>query len=257
MPHGMKKFSSEYRVDYGTYTFGYANYCQYEPGDKWSDIYAEGYLPYTGNYQIKDSIFYMARSLRIDLSRFDLSSENRRVNRKMDDLDSTLKVVRKEDFRFDHEFMEFASHYAQERFKGGEMSEERLNYLISRLELTTVLVYSDQTEGKPIAYVLCCIDERMVHYWFSFLDLGLLKEKPLGKWVMLDAISQAKEWGKSYVYLGTCYGTKSLYKVRDFKGVEFFTGGGWCDDVAIIKEWCKTDDQNKEIDRYKLENKPK
>ena len=44
-----------------------------------------------------------------------------------------------------------------------------------------------------------------------------------------------------YVYLGTCYGEKALYKVRDFKGIEFFDGSKWNNQINILKEMCKKD----------------
>jgi hypothetical protein len=50
-----------------------------------------------------------------------------------------------------------------------------------------------------------------------------------------------------YVYLGTSYGEKSLYKVRDFKGLSFFDGNRWNSDMKLLKNKCKSDkDLNKD-----------
>ena len=59
--------------------------------------------------------------------------------------------------------------------------------------------------------------------------------------MMEQIIYHAKENNKKYVYLGTCYGEKSLYKVRDFKGIEFFDGSRWTDDINNLKSKCKND----------------
>ena len=47
-----------------------------------------------------------------------------------------------------------------------------------------------------------------------------------------------------FVYLGTCYGKKALYKVRDFKGIEFYDGNEWNDNVKVLKKLCKKDSIN-------------
>ena len=59
--------------------------------------------------------------------------------------------------------------------------------------------------------------------------------------MMEHIIHHAKKNYKKYIYLGTCYGKDSLYKVRDFKGIEFFDGNKWIDDIEKLKSFCKID----------------
>lgn len=59
---------------------------------------------------------------------------------------------------------------------------------------------------------------------------------------MWRTIRWAMEQNLDYVYLGTCYKTKALYKIRDHKGVEFFDGVRWNDDMKLIKHLCKRDE---------------
>ncbi len=59
--------------------------------------------------------------------------------------------------------------------------------------------------------------------------------------MMYSVIRWAADQNLEYVYLGTCYGDKSLYKVRDFKGIEFFDGNDWNNDMKLLKQKCKTD----------------
>ena len=68
---------------------------------------------------------------------------------------------------------------------------------------------------------------------------------------MMKTIEWAKQLQKKYVYLGTCYGTHSLYKARDFKGTEFFDGHGWNNDISLLKTWCKSEANEMDRDRYK------
>jgi len=84
----MNIFFSENHPDYSTYTFNYAIYCIKEAQNELPKIYEKGFLPYTGNLKIAADIFYLARSLRVNLERFTDTSENRRINRKITDLDN-------------------------------------------------------------------------------------------------------------------------------------------------------------------------
>ena len=59
--------------------------------------------------------------------------------------------------------------------------------------------------------------------------------------MMEHLVHHAKKIGKKYMFLGTCYGEKALYKVRDFKGIEFYDGNKWIKDNKILKDLCKSD----------------
>ena len=69
---------------------------------------------------------------------------------------------------------------------------------------------------------------------------------------MEHLVYHAKKIGKKYIYLGTCYGEKALYKVRDFKGIEFYDGNKWIKDNKILKDLCKSD-QIKQIKQQTFE----
>lgn len=246
----MKIVYSEYLKDYSSYTFSYAPYCMYEKGDKLEDIYHLGFLPYTGNVHLDSYMCYMARSLRVDLEGFKRSSENRRVDRKFEGISFDREIIPIEEFDIlDPHFTKFCTDYSKERFKGGEMSADRLQYVLNSPFATHIIKYSEG--DNHIAFILACMNDSMLHYWYSFFSLDRYIELPLGKWLMLDSIEMAKETGRNYCYLGTCYGAHSLYKVRDFKSLEFFDGMGWKSDVKCLKAWCKSDDEPLSEDRFK------
>ncbi len=240
----MKLFHSEYRNDYSTYTFSYAAYCLKERQEELPEIYARGFLPYTGNLELLPEVFYLARSLRIDLSQFKDTSENRRVDRKVACLEIALSVIPKAEFLSSNlAFVEFCAQYAEERFSGGEMNELRLRYLLSRPTLTDILAFS--SGEKPLGYVFACLAGGMAHYWFSFFDTAYLKSHSLGKWMMWRTINWAKDAGLDYVYLGTCYTRKALYKVRDHEGIEFFDGVQWNNDRDLLASLCDRDESDR------------
>ncbi len=246
----MRLFFSEYRTDYTTYTFGYTAYCQPESASEIPAAYAQGFLPYTGDTSLNDDTFYMARSLRIELDRFEDSSENRRVDRKASELALHMQVTAKEAFDLhDPTFVAFCTEYAAERFAGGEMSTQRFEYVLSRSLLTHLITF--RTEERVFGYVLACIHGDMLHYWFSFFDTEYMQSHALGKWMMWKTIRWAKDNGLSHVYLGTCYQPKSLYKVRDHKGIAFFDGRGWNPDASLLKHLCQQDPEPRNADLFK------
>lgn len=246
----MKIFYSEYQTDYTTYTFSYAIYCEKEKNSELPEIYEKGFLPYTGNYQIDSDIFYMARSLRVNLANFEDSSENRRVDRKIAELNIQLEITEKSKFDLQStEFQQFCTEYAEERFSGGNMASDRLDYVLSRGLLTHIFIF--KTDNQVLGYVFTALENGVLHYWFSFYDIEYMKYS-LGKWMMWRVIRWAKDNGLNYCYLGTCYKEKALYKVRDHKGTEFFDGAKWNADSELLKRLCKSDEEKKAADLFKL-----
>ena len=248
----MKILFSEYQTDYSSYTFSYAVYCRQEAPEEVPAIYDQGFLPYTGSASLAENYFYMARSLRIDLSRFTSLSENRRVDRKIQPLEIDMAVIDRHRFdTSDNAFVQFCSAYAEERFAGGNMSPKRLSYVLDRHLITHIFHFSRSTQ--TFGYVLAVIAKGMLHYWFSFYDTEYMRSHSLGKWMMWKVIDWAQQQALSYAYIGTCYREKSLYKVRDHKGAEFFDGKGWNSDTALLKELCRQDDETKATDMLKSE----
>lgn len=251
----MKIFFSENTVDYGTYTFNYAIYCLKQNNTELSEIYEKGFLPYSGNLELTEEVFYLARSLRVDLEKFDDTSENRRVNRLMEDLHVALEVIKKEDFDINSEaFIEFSSRYIAERIGEDNMSTERLNFILKQDTFTHIFVFKNTQQ--TLGYVLTCMEGNMLHYWFAFFETTYMRSHSLGKWMMWRVIRWAKDNGLANVYLGTAYKPSALYKIRDHKGLEFFDGKGWSQDVAKLKKLCESDLEPKQVDAFKSLDNP-
>jgi len=234
----MKIFRSESFVDYKTYTFNYALYCIKENQSEIPQIYDKGFLPYSNDVNLDRETYYLARSLRVDLSQFTASSENRRVSRKIETLSPSLKVIPIDQFDIDDpEFKKYCFDYASSRFSD-KISEARMDYILHSKSISHIFEFSIQE--KKVGYVITIIEQGTLHYWFSFFDLEL-QEYALGKWMMFSVIQWAAEQNLTYVYLGTCYGKKSLYKVRDFKGLSYFDGNQWDSNIKTLKIKCKQD----------------
>jgi len=235
----MKIFRSESLVDYTTYTFNYAIYCRQDNADETTAVYRQGFLPYSNSLQLETPHHYLARSLRAELDKFTPTSENRRVEKKMAELAPRLEVIDKKDFRRDKAFDKFCLDYAGVRF-GGAFTPERFQYVYNWKYFNKIFRFTSQN-GDLLGYVFAVMNDEILHYWFSFYDLKHSR-LGLGKWMMYSVITWAKEKGLQEVYLGTCYGQKAMYKMRDFKGLSFFDGNAWNPDMKLLKAKCKSDD---------------
>ncbi len=243
----MKIFRSESLVDYQTYTFNYAIYCRQDVVSETDNIYRSGFLPYSNAVQLIQPHYYLSRSLRVVLDKFSATSENRRIEKKMSVLKPGIVMWEKENFDNDDNFKKFCLDYAFKRFAGA-MSSKRFEYIYNWPYLSHIFEFKDASLNV-LGYVFAVITGEILHYWFSFYDLQY-NRLGLGKWMMYKMIDWSKTNGLKEVYLGTCYGTKAMYKMRDFKGLEYFDGNGWNSDMKLLKQKCKTDD-NFIVDDFK------
>ncbi len=243
----MKIFYREHSHSYKTYAFGYAVYGVAENNDIVDDIYNKGFLPFSGNAEIRDT-YYLARSARVILSEFDPSSENRRVLKKFNADDFTKTVIDKELFLNDSVAIEFCLNYFRLRHGENVFSEQRLTFIVNFSDNVRIIEYKD-TGGNIVAYVIGIVGQNFFHYWFSFFAEEYFHTS-FGVFLMLSSLMEQKTLGTQYVYLGTVYGAKALYKTN-FSPLEFWNGELWSTDVALLKELARTDTE-REVHRIGL-----
>ncbi len=243
----MRIFSAELVHNYDSYTFGYANYCEREKGDTLNEIYDRGYLPYSGAKDVRN-LFYMARSARIDLSRFDLDSENRRIAKKFDAMFSREIIgIASDDIRT--LFLEYFV-----RRHGSVMPAERLDLILDSGLPPSIISYSKV--NRTIAAIIEVAEGSMGHFWFSAYAEEYDKSS-FGLWLMLDCLREARSRGLSHYYLGTLYGEKALYKTN-FAPLEWWDGTSWSNDLAVLKTLGKSDSDRtiSLTDRHKADLEP-
>ena len=227
----MRIWFEEFASNYTDYAFSYKVFLEKDTTDVLSVIYDKGFLPMS-----KDGIkntFYQARSFRVDLAKFEETSENRRVLRKFEN-GITREVIPISRFDVnDESFKEISQTYlgSVHNLDG----KSKVTFLFDSELVTDVVVYKDN--GTPIAYVILVQDDEMTHYWFSFFSLSMVK-KSFGIWLILREILIAKEMNKKFFYIGTCYGEKGRYKIN-FGPFEFWDGAKWDgnkDDLKALLE---------------------
>lgn len=257
----MKFLFSEFIPDYNQYRFPYQIWAVKEKKDNLAQIYYNGWLP----FRSKKDLFYMARSTRVRLNKFALSSENRRILRKVEGLNFSVQPI--EQFIYTPEMQKLCKNFADKKFGKGMMPTAAIRKMFTNANTTHV--FSFKTESKvglseksptlnPIGYAAAVIHDHFLHYAHPFSDLK--HDNPnLGMGMMLKAILWAQEQHKQFAYLGTCYTKSSLYKTQ-FAGFEFFNGLRWSDDLEELKYLINRKDdgylmQDREYKRHFLKEK--
>ncbi|MEP7103638.1 MAG: hypothetical protein ABI721_02950 [Candidatus Dojkabacteria bacterium] len=185
--------------------------------------------------------FIQTRSLRIDLSQFVPSSENRRILNKNIDLQIEFHTLPLSDYTW--EIHNLGKTFYTERFGDGTMSASKIKEMFtdsgkSNMNAVFVYRYKNSETDQPIGegYALCYYNQYIIHYAYPFYNLKSAKENNLGMAMMLKAILYAKENGQKYIYLGSIVEKKSLYKLQ-FSGLEWFNTETklWENDIEKLK----------------------
>ena len=224
----MKLLFSEQKSDYGNYQFPYAIWAMPETGETPADIFNAGFLPSArGLYQ-----FYLCRHVRVDLTKFCLSSENRRILRKGEGIE--MKLVPRAEFDLTAARRKFYQSYAEVRYGKDVMPLERLELVFNSPLATHLLVFTDAPSGAELGVVVLYLEPpRLAFYRYSFYDLDHFN-RSLGLFMMTSATARFAEHKFTHLYLGTCYSERALYKTQ-FAGMEFFNGFRWSQNPAELK----------------------
>ena len=197
-----------------------------------NSLYNQGYV-FT---RVEKGYMNQTRSLRIDLSKFELSSENRRVLRKAENLKLETKDLPLIDYHWS--LGKLAKDFYDTKFGDGVFSANKVKEILTTEQnFNKLFVY--KVEEEKIGYTICFESEEMLHYSYPFYNLEPKNLKPnLGMSMMLSAIVYAKENNKKYIYLGSFQRPTDTYKLQ-FKGLEWFDGEKWSDDLEKLKQTLK------------------
>ena len=196
-----------------------------------NELYSQGFL-FTRESK---GAMYETRSVRVDLSKFELSSENRRILRKSENL--KLEVSTLPHPSYDWRIAKFGHDFYTQKFGDKIFSANKIKELLTDQEKSNfnlLLGYQDLT---TVGYAICYSNDEILHYSYPFYSL-LFTSYSLGMSMMTRAIVWAKENDKKYVYLGSAKDSAALYKFQ-FKGVEWWNGEMWKTDLEELKNSVK------------------
>lgn len=194
-----------------------------------NSLYNEGYL-FTREHK---GSMYQTRSLRVDLEKFKLTSENRRILKKTEDL--RLKIKDLPYTNYSWKIGKLGKDFYETKFGKSVFSANKIKELLTTKHNFNKL-FAYEIENLAIGYAICRETNEILHYCYPFYELGIMNSelKNLGLGMMLRAIKYSKNNGKKYVYLGSAKDEKSKYKLQ-FAGLEWFDGEKWKGDLNELK----------------------
>ena len=197
-----------------------------------AEMYNHGYV-FT---RINKGVMHQTRSVRIDLSKFELSSENRRVLKKVSDIVLVTKDLPLADY--DYKLGMDAKYFYDTKFKPGIMSAQKVKEMLTdpvKSNFNQLLTYSGSHE---LGYCIAHANASLIHYSYPFYHIDMAP-KDMGLGMMIMAIEWANAQGLKYVYLGSLQRPTDTYKLQ-FAGLEWFDGGKdgsqtWSNDLEKVK----------------------
>lgn len=236
----MKLLFSEALPDYTHYIFPYAIWAVPEAGEKPSAIFNAGFLPSSRTLDR----FYLCRQIRVNLGRFEPSSENRRIIRKGEGI--KVELVPREKFDYTPARRDFFKRYADAKFGANSMSYERLDSLFSNPIISHLLVFTDTKTGQEVGVATLYMEgSELAYYYYAFYDLNY-SNRSLGMFMMTSAVAEFSARGVKHLYLGTCYSDNALYKTQ-FSGAEYFNGFRWSDNLDELKYQLRRTDTHQHL----------
>lgn len=171
------------------------------------------------------------RSVRIDLDKFALTSENRRVLKKIEGVKLGITPLPHPNYHWQIHKLGFD--FYTKKFGAKTFSANKIKELLTtdKSNFNLLLEYIANTE--PAGYAICFENSDWLHYAYPFynLDAGI---DNLGIGMMTKAIVWAKENGKKFVCLGSAQNPAAVYKTQ-FTGFEWFDKKKWRTDISELK----------------------
>ena len=197
-------------------------------------LYDEGYV-FT---RVGRGYFTQTRSLRIDLSIYKETSENRRVLRKMENIKIEINPLPFKDYHWSiHKLAKdfYTTKFGKDTFSANKVKELLTNH--DKSNFNTLLVLKNE-KGQPIGYCIALLTKNILHYSYPFY-IESRTNPSIGLGMMTKVVSYAKEEGLKYIYLGSLQRPTDTYKLQ-FEGGEWFDGKKWQIDLNPLKEILKS-----------------
>lgn len=197
-----------------------------------TDLYNQGFV-----FTRKDhGVMNQTRSVRVKLENFELTSENKRILNRTEEI--KLEVYPLPYEKYDWSIAKMGKDFYGQKFGEKTFSANKLKEILTNAEKSNfnrLLVYTKNNE--PLGYSVAYENSDIIHYSYPFYNLNF-PDKNIGMGMMTKAITYTKEQGKKYFYLGSAQRPTDTYKFQ-FKGLEWFDGTNWREDLNELKEILK------------------
>lgn len=197
-------------------------------------LYDEGYV-FT---RVGKGYFTQTRSLRVDISLFKESSENRRMLRKVEHINIEVHPLPYKDYHWS--IHKLAKDFYTDKFGKDTFSANKVKELLTNQDkssFNTILIFKNKN-GEAVGYCIALLTKNILHYSYPFYTQS--KTNPsMGLGMMTKAVCYAKEKDLKYIYLGSLQRPTDTYKLQ-FDGAEWFDGKKWKTDLEPLKDILKT-----------------
>lgn len=200
-------------------------------------LYDQGYV-FT---RLGRGVMHQTRSVRIRLSDFEPTSENRRILKRTDSLLQTSPSLAKipDDTAVDYDWHihKIGYHFYEKKFGKGIFSANKIKAILTDRQASSFNYLLRFADGCFCISYLSRQSSGILHYSYPFYDLSIDHEasKDVGLGMMIRAIIWAKEQGLNYIYLGSLQRPGDTYKLQ-FRGLEWFDGKRWQTSIDDVKD---------------------
>lgn len=172
------------------------------------------------------------KNLRVNLKDFVLSSENRRILNKFQDLKirfTSIPVV-----NYTYEIGKLGKDFYDTKFGKGTFSANKIKEILKNEVSNFNALGIFEIEDKIVGYVIVFKTENILHYSYPFYLLEYDRTS-LGLCMMTKVIELFKNENLKYVYIGGANSKKDIYKLQ-FKGLEWWDNNTWNSDIEKLKD---------------------
>lgn len=187
--------------------------------------------------RVDKGVMNKTRSFRVRLADFELSSENRRILRKAENL--RLSVENVPFVNYSWKIGKLAKDY-YEKFGDKVFTANKTREILTndkKSNFNRLFIFTDKRDNSAVGFVVAVQTPHIIHYSYPFY-VEDPREASRGLGMMTMAIEWAKDLGKDYIYLGSLSRPSDTYKLQ-FKGGEWFDGQKWQSDIEPLKEILK------------------
>ena len=137
---------------------------------------------------------YQTRSVRVDLNKFVLTSENKRVLRKVENLD--LNIVPLPHQNYDWRIHKLGVDFYTKKFGEKIFSANKIKELVTEKTSNYNRLFEYATGDETVGYCIVYENSDLIHYAYPFYNLDT-QINNLGMGMMTKAVVWAKEHGKN------------------------------------------------------------
>lgn len=197
-----------------------------DESDDINKLYDKGYV-FT---RIEKGIMHQTRSVRIDISRFNLTSENRRILRKGENIMMEIINIPYQDYNW--KIGKMAKDFYDKKANGAFSANKIKELITTEDNFNTLFKFSDNV--SDMGYAISFKNNEMIHYCYPFYEIEK-SMKDMGLIMMNKVINFAKENNHKYVYLGSLQRPSDVYKLQ-FEGIEWFDGEKWKTNTEEVRK---------------------